>query len=114
MPMHSGVHVHDAVPELRHDSIAVRTIKIESSKVLRNPSPHKSSHERKLRIERLCSDIGPQLDEIHLLMHEAPDTDLFRQADGLKLRRSLISMMDSIEALVESQTLDGQEQSRHA
>jgi len=114
MAMQSGVHVHDPVFELRHDSIAVRTIKIKPSKVHRNPSPHKSSHERKLKIERLCSDIGPQLDEIHLLMHEAPDTDFFRRADGLKLRRDLISMMNSIEALMEIQTLDNQEQSRHA
>jgi hypothetical protein len=48
-----------------------------------------------------------------LLMHETPNTNLFRRVDGLKLRKNLGSIVESIGILVEDQALDVPEDSRY-
>jgi hypothetical protein len=104
---------HDVVSQPHHDFLTARTIQITSENNLRQLITSKSGNDKKSRIIRLCLDLESELEEICLLMHETPNTNLFRRVDGLKLRKNLGSIVESIGILVEDQALDVPEDSRY-
>jgi hypothetical protein len=104
---------HDVVSQPHHDFLTARTIQITSENNFRQLITSKSGNDKKSRIIRLCLDLESELEEICLLMHETPNTNLFRRVDGLKLRKNLGSIVESIGILVEDQALDFPEDSRY-
>jgi hypothetical protein len=104
---------YDVVTQPHHDFLTARIIQITPGNDLRQPITHESGKDKKSRIIRLCSDLRSELEEICLLMYGTSNTNLFRRVDGLRLRKDLISIVESIGTLMEDQALDIPEDTRH-
>jgi hypothetical protein len=106
--MYGGDTAHGVVSQLYQNSLTARTIQIYPMKV---PCGLKT-RDQEVKIKRLCTDLGHELDGLCLLMREIPHIEHFRLADGLKLRKNLVRILESIRSLLADGVFDGLEDTR--
>ena len=98
--MYSGDTAYSVVSQLYQNTLTARIIQIYPTKVPRDLKVCERDQDQELRIRRLCTDLGNELDGICLLMREIPHVEHFRLVDGLKLHKNLVGILESIRSLL--------------
>jgi hypothetical protein len=107
--MYSGDTAYSVVSQLYQNSLTARIV---LTKVPRDVEICERDQDQELRIIRLCTDLGHELDGVCLLMREIPHIEHFRLVDGLKLHKNLVGILESIGSLLADGYLDDLEDYR--
>jgi hypothetical protein len=114
--MHGGDTAHGVISQLYQNSLTARIIQIHPMKVPCGleicEKDQDQDQDQELRIIRLCTDLGHEMDGLCLLMRKIPHIEHFRLVDGLKLHENLVRILESIRSLLADGVFDGLEDPR--
>jgi hypothetical protein len=110
--MDDGDTAHGVVSQLYQNFLTARIVQIYPSKVPRDLNIYGRDQDQELKIIRLCTDLEHELDGTRLLMCEIPQIKRFRLVDGLKLRKNLVRILESIGSLLADGVFNGLEDPR--